>query len=172
MRFNPRLREGGDGLRSAPLTGLSCFNPRLREGGDIIQPGPIRCHTQFQSTPPRGRRLILALFFIARHWFQSTPPRGRRHRHTPLYPQTVCLNPRLREGGDALLPDHKRAREAVSIHASAREATLRRLPGSLRQLPVSIHASAREATGERHFHCAKLSSFNPRLREGGDSIDY
>ena len=35
MRFNPRLREGGD---LSPTEGAWCstrFNPRLREGGDL-----------------------------------------------------------------------------------------------------------------------------------------
>ena len=55
----------------------------------------------------------------------------------------------------------------VSIHASAREAT-----GTLYywivQGEVSIHASAREATRIPRKSVKFLTSFNPRLRTGGD----
>ncbi len=55
----------------------------------------------------------------------------------------------------------------VSIHASAREAT-----GCERRFPaltmVSIHASAREATFVSCTSLCGCRSFDPRLREGGD----
>ena len=56
----------------------------------------------------------------------------------------------------------------VSIHASAREATNNRHP-SIRIMTVSIHASAREATCVRVVCGSTDASFNPRLREGGDT---
>ena len=143
--FNPRLREGGDGLshlqyllfpgfQSTPPRGrrlysvwfprrTSRFNPRLREGGDIL---PLDRHLQAYS-------------------FQSTPPRGRRLAWSSYCSLRSCFNPRLREGGDALFlsfqillqtfqstpPRGRRRRlwltsfclHLVSIHASAREAT-------------------------------------------------
>lgn len=34
VRFNPRLREGGDNLNRASALRLDGFNPRLRVGGD------------------------------------------------------------------------------------------------------------------------------------------
>ena len=34
LRFNPRLREGGDGWITWNCSAWMCFNPRLREGGD------------------------------------------------------------------------------------------------------------------------------------------
>ncbi len=58
--------------------------------------------------------------------------------------------------------------EAVSIHASAREATPRRIDSRHPQA-VSIHASAREATWKTRSICC-TGSFNPRLREGGDLL--
>ena len=59
----------------------------------------------------------------------------------------------------------------VSIHASAREATpFRQQVADL--MSVSIHASAREATIKDVTDRLTFCSFNPRLREGGDSIDY
>ena len=81
----------------------------------------------------------------------------------------------------------------VSIHASAREATIedwRQSPvvnsfnprlrtggdlcrgrGRIWAAPVSIHASAREATWLRHADPPLVGGFNPRLRTGGDA-DY
>ncbi len=77
-----------------------------------------------------------------------------------------CFNPRLREGGDrfafAVVDDFN-----VSIHASAREATILKKRNNV--IPnVSIHASAREATGFAAKAQIINRSFNPRLREGGD----
>ena len=56
----------------------------------------------------------------------------------------------------------------ISIHASAKEATLK--PYQLQILvSISIHASAKEATLSVLVSIVFASShFNPRLREGGD----
>ena len=100
----------------------------------------------FQSTPPRGRRRIAPpIAWIAPETFQSTPPRGRRRVCHYFLSPSCDFNPRLREGGDGSLlrsPGSRqkhfnpRLREggdvfaiisyllpAISIHASAREAT-------------------------------------------------
>ena len=107
------------------------------------------------------------------------------------YVSRISFNPRLREGGDPrggrlLTPlgvsIHASAREAtikagkgyyrfeVSIHASAREATAGARLGSIKS-EVSIHASAREATVACRVGVSVSLSFNPRLREGGDLRD-
>ncbi len=127
------------------------------------------CSGLFQSTPPRGRRHLEAIGRRGNGRFQSTPPRGRRRWYgAPCGP---CCR--------------------VSIHASAREATFRRVRPEPDRC-VSIHASAREATpalylgradggfqstpprGRRRVDWAGvagvLHSFNPRLRAGGDDI--
>ena len=121
----------------------------------------------FQSTPPRGRRRevageVVRVNYVSIHAsareatqilrgdyilekFQSTPPRGRRQISIRLPGGTISFNPRLREGGDEATISRKKP-SAVSIHASAREAT----GGCSAHAPytlVSIHASAREATG-------------------------
>ena len=121
------------------------FNPRLREGGDCLR-----------------------LLFLNQHLlFQSTPPRGRRHSIiTSIFPVRY-FNPRLREGGDNAVSASICAACCISIHASAREATViwrycngdpefqSTPPRGRRRQPVSpsygcqyisIHASAREAT--------------------------
>ena len=88
------------------------------------------------------------------------------------------------DGGDLislyqLVSIHASAREAtcllefaggllwVSIHASAREATIFDTPPRL-PAGVSIHASAREATLGPGPGLSGRTSFNPRLRTGGD----
>ena len=58
-------------------------------------------------------------------------------------------------------------KKAVSIHASAKEATENIQMRGV-QLEVSIHASAKEATECRMSGNTHIC-FNPRLREGGDS---
>ena len=166
--FNPRLRAGGDlhflagspeaagvsihasareatsVLRPTTRAGRS-FNPRLRAGGDMPQAEgcwSLRCfNPRLRAGGDSGSRLKRS-----RRWrFQSTPPRGRRPE----------------QGATA------RPGDSVSIHASAREATyVRAEPAPFD--PVSIHASAREATGFRRRVTAAGSSFNPRLRAGGD----
>ena len=120
--------------------------------------------------------------------FQSTPPHGRRHpvvRHIADV-AAVSIHASAREATRDRVGRVERRR--VSIHASAREAT-----GQRRRVgvagDVSIHASAREATfcwaasmSDIGFqstppHGRRLptrrsppqrSSFNPRLRTGGD----
>ena len=150
-----------------PPVGLRLrFDPRLRAGGDNPARSAHGGHCEFRPTPPRGRRQPGYNEFNKLPWFRPTPPRGRRPRAVmPLIP-AASFDPRLRAGGDlerAL--DHVILR--VSTHASAREATFRRglLPATKRFRPtpprgrrprqdftsqaldtVSTHASAREAT--------------------------
>ena len=171
-----------------PKTG---FNPRLRTGGDMFRARMAQPFLVFQSTPPHGRRRPRGRASLPGNWFQSTPPHGRRPHLERCGPRSwQGFNPRLRTGGDDIrqgrfdggagfqsTPPHGRRRDPVdlrgepgpvSIHASAREATVVRLlgyallgefqstpphgrrrfhPGShSRRWPVSIHASAREAT--------------------------
>ena len=58
----------------------------------------------------------------------------------------IDFNPRLREGGDGCFN------------------------GSLEQFRISIHASAKEATLQIFWTHDGQENFNPRLREGGDFI--
>ncbi len=97
--------------------------------------------------------------------FQSTPPRGRRPPTGLPCGLSGGFNPRLREGGDK---GNKMSQKIVlvSIHASAREATIF-IFKIFNSLFVSIHASAREATWISSMP-PRPRRFNPRLREGGD----
>ena len=162
--FNPRLREGGDCILLWHLRGTSIsIHASAREATRDAVHKPQR--KGFQSTPPRGRRLLCCGIVESENYFnprlreggdgsrqvgktygslfQSTPPRGRRRRSF----LSICCN------------------RSISIHASAREATVY-LSVSRAQFGISIHASAREATQRVSPRC--IRDFNPRLREGGD----
>jgi len=105
------------------LADLPGFNPRLREGGDLF-PSLSSCKTGcFNPRLREGGDGFTSQALPCFISFQSTPPRGRR-----LVWATAL----------AVL-------SVVSIHASAREATVLFLDKS------------------HSIHC-----FNPRLREGGD----
>ena len=108
-------------------------------------PGASLCELiEFQSTPPRGRRGAPRREDRRRCQFQSTPPRGRR--------VVIQLT-----GNDLF---------AVSIHASAREAS-GAIENVVREQQVSIHASAREASVRYLFFAIsgrKFQSTPPRGR--------
>ena len=101
--------------------------------------------SMFQSTPPRGRRPCKWLYSHHRLGFNPRLREGGDHTDRPngaylrsfnprlreggdvecvSYTGTIaCFNPRLREGGDAAV-NYMDDELRVSIHASAREATL------------------------------------------------
>ena len=140
----PHGRRRGHGDRSWPCR--PGFNPRLRTGGDGGR--GFRSRLFLAGFNPRlrtGGDPIRSPLGLSTSSFQSTPPHGRRPAN-------------LQPGG---------GHHHVSIHASAREATRdRRSRHSSRQ--VSIHASAREATTGPASSRTPYTSFNPRLRTGGD----
>ena len=81
----------------------------------------------------------------------------------------VDFNPRLREGGDGFYWSKHCKRCLISIHASAKEATL----GST---VVKIYLAFQSTPPRRRRLWGQPLSkyilhFNPRLREGGDSIE-
>ncbi len=122
--FNPRLREGGDRHPKPNQPRNIRFNPRLREGGDLAQAGvPAAFTPSFNPRLREGGDHIRLPSSKCPDGFQSTPPRGRRLGQSDRDTQKLF----------------------VSIHASAREATLR-IVKLLLIGDVSIHASAREAT--------------------------
>ena len=141
----------------------------------------------FQSTPPRGRRLWRLMDSIGILNFNPRLREGGDRFPLNDSHGVENFNPRLREGGDGIW-DIIDKYAAISIHASAREAT-KMIGAYLRSSDISIHASAREATtgqttlqtillfqstpprGRRRGLGASphdLIDFNPRLREGGD----
>ena len=142
--FNPRSREGSDRIPRRKDKRRLHFNPRSREGSDLFTIRRILI-TSFQSTLPRGERPLTQSVPTWSAVFQSTLPRGERRE--------LLTNDKLSE--------------AISIHAPARGATLRRLHPEKRHLfqstlprgerlramcslriyrNISIHAPARGAT--------------------------
>ena len=100
------------------------------------------------------------------HWFQSTPPHGRRRCNAMEYPcaMPVSIHASAREA--TVITRRQGLACLVSIHASAREATVGG-KGKKKLWRVSIHASAREATSTRlqrlHGH-GKFQSTPPHGR--------
>ena len=142
LRFNPRLREGGD---ESPPTSLQVCCVSIHASAREATPNtsPLKFLRSFQSTPPRGRRPGSMPFCWHICLFQSTPPRGRR-------PRLFCI---------------LAVELGVSIHASAREATPLPLTWFSHPL-VSIHASAREATaGIASIQCVVIVSIHASARE-------
>ena len=102
----------------------------------------------FQSTPPRRRRHLYLRQYHQENKFQSTPP--RRRRRSPVHQKDRWLS--------------------ISIHASAKEATLS--TNILFVLPlISIHASAKEATPLKLIaSCASLISIHASAKEATKAI--
>ena len=99
---------------------------------------------KFQSTRPRGTRRVRCYEQRGKRRFQSTRPRGTR-RFLSIYVHSFqSFNPRVRAGRD--VTDYfKNYVDQVSIHASARDAT------------ITSPAESRQR-----------KSFNPRVRAGRD----
>ena len=77
------------------------------------------------------------------------------------------FNPRLREGGDGIQRHNRLEESKISIHASAKEATLSQ---SEELLTVLLFQSTppRRRRQEQTLKMLLNQYFNPRLREGGD----
>ena len=190
LRFNPRLRTGGD----LPLDYMDeediivSIHASAREATDCRC--PICAEVVFQSTPPHGRRLLVVCYLVLSGEFQSTPPHGRRRADASrrLCDWTVSIhasareatlnefdiggetdgfNPRLRTGGD---PDKiALVDEAYQFQSTPPHGRRPTGCGELFSLWfVSIHASAREATMWPLPFSTIGKRFNPRLRTGGD----
>jgi len=100
MRFNPRLRVGGDTSTSATPRSRPRFNPRLRVGGDsatAFSPRTLRVSIRASAWEATNDNLM----FKGDDGFQSAPPRGRRRSSSIDDTGISGFNPRLRVGGDA-----------------------------------------------------------------------
>ena len=124
--------------------------------------------------------------------FQSTLPRRERHARTPLLTSLEKnFNPRSREGSDDQRPrplrPHRhfnpRSREGSDERVKPyvdikrlfqstlpRRERLRELLDIFPQRVISIHAPAKGATATTWSGWWISTNFNPRSREGSDSI--
>ena len=123
----------------------ACFNPRARMGRDQHFHHVCDGKQSFQSTRPHGARLGAAAIIRAAISFNPRARMGRDMYSIDINGISACFNPRARKGRDMNAQEDKREKDAVSIHAPARGATLR-LSSSKTSHYVSIHAPARGAT--------------------------
>ena len=163
--FNPRSREGSDGVMNALMQTLSISIHAPARGATVADLYYIICRG-FQSTLPRGERLPLISFvwlimdfnprsregsdgglFLFGGNYVYFNPRSREGSDFPALPpacMTAYFNPRSREGSDLLRQDsscglcdfNPRSREG-SDNLSALNCDLN---------VISIHAPARGAT--------------------------
>ena len=101
--------------------------------------------------------------------FQSTLPRGERRMTVQIFQILAYFNPRSREGSDQNLRWKISAATEISIHAPARGATVFS-PDTLPLPEISIHAPARGATSGSTSPYSNCADFNPRSREGSDTV--
>ena len=146
----------------------SDFNPRSREGSDALATAKNYQSSIFQSTLPRGERPAFPEFRAISSNFN---PRSREGSDCIIFTFSFKFsnfNPRSREGSDRLT-DVPPVSCRISIHAPARGATFRQ---SMRDedIKISIHAPARGATFFIILMCFSFTNFNPRSREGSDTI--
>ena len=142
--FNPRSREGSDFLGLNFLMFMLDFNPRSREGSDVTAVADVLVISYFNPRSREGSDRTDATAAPALTGFQSTLSRRERRTCRP---------------GNILA--------AISIHALAKGATVRRTCGAPGGA-ISIHALAKGATLSSRSHERPRCYFNPRSREGSD----
>ena len=120
--FNPRVRAGRDRLRQQ-LQRRLCVSIHASARDATLSSSLQCCTCVFQSTRPRGTRPHVYRAFSGQVGFNPRVRAGRDALSLQIRRLTVRFNPRVRAGRDGLqeklVPD-----VAVSIHASARDATL------------------------------------------------
>ena len=143
------------------------FNPRLREGGDGFYWSKHckRCLISIHASAKEATFEHL-LYVLDEHIFQSTPPRRRRRQdafRARLNPWRFQSTPPRRRRQSEAVPNKK---AKISIHASAKEATVneryQRGNTGFQSTPPRRRRPALNEYG------GILVDFNPRLREGGD----
>ena len=167
--FNPRAREGRDGLELTSSADAYVSIHAPARGAT-----PHHCHIRFiqikfQSTRPRGARLIFINETSTTDKFQSTRPRGARRTSYPGDRQVYIVSIHAPARGATMARriittylsfqstrprGARRVRHrcyplqglSVSIHAPARGATFDIYHGYFQVAFVSIHAPARGAT--------------------------
>ena len=208
-----RPRGGATRATSPPRGAAPCFNPRAREGRDGIGVVVWPRDFEFQSTRPRGARRVAVLARVATsavsihapargatltvshrslppRQFQSTRPRGARRSgcriprrqgwvsiHAPARGATwPCrgsplsrgsFNPRAREGRDSSSDvDAKRSKSFQSTRPRGARLSVMVTPLLLLAFQSARPRGARPTTSTGA--ATSSISFNPRAREGRD----
>ena len=148
--FNPRSREGSDSNRFSNFPSISIdFNPRSREGSDNHKGLKMSAATRISiHAPARGATFL--------------PNRLKNFYRN--------FNPRSREGSDGL---QAHGRFTTIRFQSTLPRGERRYAGDEKpqKVIISIHAPARGATGSAISSRTDVNDFNPRSREGSDTIN-
>ena len=122
------------------------FNPRAREGRDLRPALPQNRSCVSIHAPARGATSCMTRSGNFA-WFQSTRPRGARPRLLVLLSSMPAFQSTRPRGA-------RHEQVAACGHADG----------------VSIHAPARGATSCPNCRGPRTASFNPRAREGRDTI--
>ena len=123
----------------------------------------------FQSTPPHGRRHLVSESVERKSYKVSIHASAREATRLRSGGALciACFNPRLRTGGDVCPPcwhSYVILFQSTPPHGRRQHTP----PTKITRSFVSIHASAREATLMLLSTYPSLLRFNPRLRTGGD----
>ena len=123
--FNPRLREGGDFSSLSSVDGETIsIHASAKEATESNQIAAAYINISIHASAKEATNLKIGT--DGKFEFQSTPPRRRRPRLIDDgYLLFSNFNPRLREGGDRGKITSSAGLRTISIHASAKEATLR-----------------------------------------------
>ncbi len=194
-RFNPRVREGRDGVDDISYLDLETFQPTRPRGtrrgrGESRQViRGVSTHASArdatsQLTPVEAARSV-STHASARDAtsttpirttrsprFQPTRPRGTRQWwRAPVRASAGRFNPRVREGRDL---QRLVTRIETDMFQPTRPRGTRPSERSFSRNhgDVSTHASARDATWRRPGCIRAASSFNPRVREGRDVVSW
>ena len=190
--FNPRSREGSDTVCSPFVISSQYFNPRSREGSDLpswciwSMASIISIHAPARGATSTGLRLLqvspISIHAPARGATKVTVHFNQNHSNISIHA------PARGATGDAV---RKQIQATISIHAPARGATAQSHPMKLSHkfqstlprgerlilfvsvtvvTPISIHAPARGATLSFQATGVNPVYFNPRSREGSDSV--
>ena len=144
--FNPRSREGSDGVYAFPLFSICYFNPRSREGSDMICPRSVsRCTPISIHAPAKG----------------ATSTMSRRLEFSPISIHAPAKGATVVTSNSTYLP-------SISIHAPAKGATFLRIRPLL-PLPFQSTLPRRERRRLQMLSGAHTCDFNPRSREGSDT---
>ena len=166
------------------------FNPRSREGSDGLQTVAFAVRRRISIHAPAKGATYFDYLKVSVRIFQSTLPRRERRASYETRTSGRCyFNPRSREGSDSsansiinrqtlfqsTLPRRERHPAPLPSHPlqhfnpRSREGSDRIAePGTYDVASISIHAPAKGATASvAHTH-RRRDDFNPRSREGSD----
>ena len=168
--FNPRSREGSDDKNGNIVYDKDDFNPRSREGSDSGNTSFGKVFSYFnprsrEGSDPGGYGIDITLFDISIH----APARGATISRRSIVRCRLYFNPRSREGSDRyhlFLLRLNPLFQSTLPRGERRDVRYTTRPAK----EISIHAPARGATLNPIKADRDNLNFNPRSREGSDSM--